>query len=226
MNNLEEKEMKILTQEEFDKITKDENYHYSIIKYCVIKDIIISGDNFTTKTSISFVNCRIESISLTPVVENLFASSILFNGCDIVDYEKVECIDEYKIIDCTFEKPVPITCPENGEFIGYKKCVYRNKKKDRYGYCVVKLLIPEDAKRSSAFGRKCRCSKAKVLGIFSLEGDELSQIRKGNSTRNLKVIYEIGKTVYPDSFDDNRYDECSNGIHFFMTFEEARDYGF
>ena len=54
----------------------------------------------------------------------------------------------------------PIACPETGSFIGYKKA---NEK-------IVKLQICEDAKRSSAIGKKCRCSKALVLAIESIDG--------------------------------------------------------
>lgn len=37
-------------------------------------------------------------------------------------------------------------------------------------------------------------------------------------------IYEIGKTVKVDDFDDDRWNECSTGIHFFLTREEAESY--
>lgn len=33
-----------------------------------------------------------------------------------------------------------------------------------------------------------------------------------------------GETVVPDSFDEDRWNECSNGIHFFITKQEAIDY--
>ena len=55
-------------------------------------------------------------------------------------------------------------CPQEGAFIGWKKC------KDGK---LVKLLILEDAKRSSATTRKCRCSKAKVLKIIDAKGNEI-----------------------------------------------------
>ena len=56
----------------------------------------------------------------------------------------------------------PLVCPEEGEFIGYK-IGYSND--CNYEPCIITLLIPADAKRSSAFGNKCRCNKAKVLEI-------------------------------------------------------------
>lgn len=119
---------------------------------------------------------------------------------------------------------ISLVCPKDGEFIGYKKCVYDYTNYYDYVNCIVKLLIPADAKRLSAFGRKCRCSKAKVLGIFDLDGNELINVKRAESYCHSEFTYIVEEWAYPNSFDDNRFVECSNGIHFFMTFEEARDY--
>jgi hypothetical protein len=37
-------------------------------------------------------------------------------------------------------------------------------------------------------------------------------------------IYQVGATVYPDSWDEDRWNECSHGIHFFITRKEAEEY--
>jgi hypothetical protein len=100
-----------------------------------------------------------------------------------------------------------LQCPEEGSFVAWKKC--KNN-------VIVKLLIPEDAKRSSATSRKCRASKAVVLEVIGAE--------KGISENDASFVYEVGKEVIPDSFDDNRWSECSHGIHFFMTRSEAERY--
>jgi uncharacterized protein YjbI with pentapeptide repeats len=100
-----------------------------------------------------------------------------------------------------------LQCPEEGEFIGWKKCE---------NGVLVKLLIPEDAKRSSATSRKCRASKAIVLDIIGAE--------KGISQNDMTFIYEVGKEMIPDSFDEDRWNECSHGIHFFLTRNEAERY--
>jgi hypothetical protein len=100
-----------------------------------------------------------------------------------------------------------LQCPEEGSFVGWKKC-----KND----VLVKLLIPEDAKRSSATTRKCRASKAIVLEVIGAE--------KAISTKDASFVYEVGKEIFPDAFDDNRWNECSHGIHFFITRKEAENY--
>ena len=115
---------------------------------------------------------------------------------------------------------IPMACPTDGEFIGWKK-VYDNG----ITY-LVRLLILEDAKRSSATGRKCRCSKARVMDISVLqdgkEGPKECKII--NTSYDPYVTYEVGKVVEPDSFDDDRFNECSHGIHFFIDKQEAINY--
>ena len=115
---------------------------------------------------------------------------------------------------------IPMACPTDGEFIGWKKVC------DNGITYLVKLLILEDAKRSSATGRKCRCSKARVLDISALQdGKEGPKERKIiNTSYDPYVTYEVGKVVEPDSFDDDRFNECSHGIHFFIDKQEAIGY--
>ena len=108
----------------------------------------------------------------------------------------------------------PIACPEKGSFIGFKKC---------QNNMIVKLEITEDALRCSATGRKCRCSKAKVLSITNLDGTE-SNIEFVSSKRDPSFIYKIGEIVEVKDFDTNRWNACSTGIHFFITRQEAVDY--
>ena len=81
----------------------------------------------------------------------------------------------------------------------------------------VKLLIPKDAKRSHAFGRKCRAEYAKVLEIFGA--------KEAFSSYDNSFTYKVGKTIKPTTtFDENYTNECSSGIHFFITKIEAEEY--
>ena len=97
---------------------------------------------------------------------------------------------------------VPMACPETGSFHGWKKC------KDKV---LVKLRIPEDAKRSSAATTKCRADKVEVLEVL---GADVGVSERGQ-------IYEIGEIVVADSWDGNRWNECSHGIHFFVKRSDA-----
>lgn len=106
----------------------------------------------------------------------------------------------------------PLRCPDTGSFVGWKKA----------GRKIVKLLITNDAKRSSSTGNKCRCNKAFVLEIQSVDGKET--FRSVASDFDESFLYEVGKTVEVDNFDENRWEECAPGIHFFITREEAVNY--
>ena len=108
---------------------------------------------------------------------------------------------------------VAMVCPSNGAFIGWKKCM---------DSLIVKLLIPEDARRLSGTGRKCRCDKAKVLEIQTMDGKPTGTTAHSGYCYNF--VYTIGATVVPDAFCEDRWQESSGGIHFFITREEAVRY--
>ena len=108
---------------------------------------------------------------------------------------------------------IPMVCPEEGDFIGWKRASDK----------IVKLHIPQDALRSSATTRKCRCNKAEVIEIYNIDGT-IADERIVNSNYNSSFTYEVGKTVEVQYFDTNRWEECTKGIHFFINRQEAIDY--
>lgn len=103
----------------------------------------------------------------------------------------------------------PLQCPDSGSYIGYKKA----------SGLVVELEIPADARRSSATSRKCRASKAKVLSITDINGNPAGGQVKSNYDPDF--VYTIGETVEVSDFDDDRWNECSTGIHHFIARAEA-----
>ena len=108
----------------------------------------------------------------------------------------------------------PIACPEKGSFIAFKKAKYD---------LIVELEITEDALRCSTTSRKCRCSKARVISITNLDGSPASD-SVAISNYDFSFVYKVGEIVSVDNFDTNRWNECSTGIHFFVTRQEAVDY--
>jgi len=95
----------------------------------------------------------------------------------------------------------------DGDLIGWKKC---------QNDVIVKLLIPASAKRSHAFGRQCRAEYADVLEVFGAD--------VGISLHDGETEYRAGHRVVPNAFDESWQDECSSGIHFFITRIEAEAY--
>ena len=108
---------------------------------------------------------------------------------------------------------IPLACPSDGAFIGWKK-VYGN---------LIKLEIPEDARRCSCTSQKCRCDKAKVLSVWNMRLEE-EVLEVVNHAYGQETRYKVGEMVYPDSFDEDRRNECSHGIHFFINKQDAIDY--
>lgn len=112
---------------------------------------------------------------------------------------------------------IPMACPEEGSFIGFKKAVCAGKD------YIVKLEISADALRSSATRRKCRCNKAKVLEIQNIDGSK-ANIDVVHSICDPSFQYKTGQIVEEPKFDNNRFNECSKGIHFFINRQEAVNY--
>lgn len=132
-------------------------------------------------------------------------SGAVLSGADLSGANLINAIGYY------------LACPESGSFIGYKKANVNGE------YVIVKLQICEDAKRSSATSRKCRCDKAVVLEISDIKGLAMN-VREARSNCDNSFCYKVGETVSVDNFDENRWNECAAGIHFFITRQEAVNY--
>lgn len=165
--------------------------------------------------------------------ENVFFG---FSVCEGADFSGAKTTNVQVIDTCmmgaTNPPFVPLACPEEGSFIGWKKCISKD------GKVIVKLLIPAEAKRSSATGRKCRASKAVVLDIQKMDGEHYPDVAYSiyNATHiygtafnysnpDRKFEYRIGKQVETEEpFEEDRFEECASGIHFFITRQEAVNY--
>ncbi|QNN71966.1 pentapeptide repeat-containing protein [Vagococcus carniphilus] len=106
-----------------------------------------------------------------------------------------------------------MSCPEAGPFLAYKQC---------HNFRIVQLLIPKDAKRSSATNNTCRCSKAKVLTIKSI--DLKTSYKEAVSLVDENFIYRVGEMAIADDYNEDRWVDSTHGIHFYMTWEEAIGY--
>jgi len=110
---------------------------------------------------------------------------------------------------------VPMSCPDEGDFIGWKKAL--NGKQE----VIVKLLVT--GRRSSSTGRKCRCDRATVIAIESIDG--VTSYDTATSKHDKAFVYIVGNEVKPkEPFCGNRWNECASGIHFFINRQEAVEY--
>ena len=111
--------------------------------------------------------------------------------------------------------------PDEGDIIGWKKAWTGGIPATPV---IVKLLIPADAQRSNATGRKCRASTARVLDLQDEQGNSLPPDTTAYSGHDTDFTYKKGETVHVENFDTNRWHECAPGIHFFITRIEAVEY--
>ena len=140
---------------------------------------------------------------------NLYCADLRYANLMRVDLDYAN-LQNATLTDVKNFPDIPMACPTEGSFIGWK----------RAGDYIVKLEIPADAKRSSGTGIKCRCNKAKVLSIET-KGGTPADVTEVHSVFDSNFIYRVGETVTVNNFDDNRFNECAPGIHFYMDRKRA-----
>ena len=99
---------------------------------------------------------------------------------------------------------------QDKKVIVYKKC--HNK--------IVTLQLQIGSIVFSINNKKCRTNKVKVIAI----DDDKTEGLTIESDRDNSFIYEVGKMAEVKNFDLMYNVECSTGIHFFWTKEEAESY--
>lgn len=179
-------------------------------QYCYFNFIQFNKNHFI-KTRFNLCSFPFATFDFT----NINNENVVFRNCNFTD-TNIKNLDISKIMFDSSTIGLSMVCPEEGEFIAYKVAKYS------YGKALIKLLIPKDALRSSATTRKCRCNKARVLEITSLQNGK--KLKYARSFFNNNFQYDLGEMVEVKDFDTNRWDECSNGIHFFITKQEAINY--
>jgi len=113
--------------------------------------------------------------------------------------------------------------PENWQIVPRAGQTFTAFKKVRDDF-VLELSIPGSAQRTSnLIGRKCRADAALVVGVAAGVAYDTGIYE---SLHDSRFTYEVGKVVREPSFNPDIRVECTAGIHFFMTKEEAISYKF
>jgi len=189
-------------------------FTYCYFKACEFNDCNLSDTYFFHN---HFANVRIGKTNLSSAIfrhspfvrcfiERCNLEDALFDNSHMMGSQ----ISENTNIPPSFYRQT-LTLPE-GDLIVYKSL------RDNL---IAKLLIPSDAKRSHSTSGKFRASKAKVLEISNFTGTDVCF--SGRSFYN-NALYETGKDFIPNGFDTDPFAECSHGVHFFITREEAIKY--
>ena len=175
---------------------------------------------------LSFTNLSDTNLSYSNLKRTeLFGTNLSYANLSNVQLSYVNLDDTYFFYNAILDnvKGLNDKCPKEGSFIGWKICYINHRHPYKCCLYIVKLEIPEDAKRSSSTTNRCRCSKAKVLDIQKLNGTKADvDIVYSGYDKNFK--YKVGEIVEVPDFDERYWKECSRGIHFFMNKEDAIKY--
>lgn len=177
------------------------------------KDHFMLNDKDATTTAFDFEN-KFNKIAILNSADFLVPGGTFIDG----SHAQEECL-------CHESDLYPV-------LYSFDKTYYSNNRKSNKGYMFEsRALFTPDIVFERIVGNETKVLK-KVLEILDMNCNVLaSEIRDApneitvvNSTYDPSFLYELGYVVEVEDFDDNRWHECSTGIHFFLTFNEAKCY--
>ena len=190
------------------------NLHGANLRYADLSDANLIG------TDLSDADLRYADLSDANLRHtNLNGTNL--NGTDLSDADLSDA-ELHRAYDVQLSIAKTSILPDEGDIIGWKKAYVDGTMLPKS--VIVKLLIPADAQRSNATGRKCRASTARVLDLQDKQGNSLPPDTTAYSGHDTDFTYKKGETVHVEDFDTNRWKECAPGIHFFITRIEAAEY--
>ncbi len=199
---------------------RGKDLHNIDFRVCMFINAVFDGANLSAS---SMENARLDGCSLRGVnFRNAYLKGACMRGCDMTGCDISGAnlfsavLERAALDDITSNEDTKwfrMHCPETGPILGYKKCV-----NDR----LVQLLIPADAKRTSATMPSCRCNKAKVLTIKSF--DDTQEFEEAWSLVDENFVYRKGQWVEVKNFNEDRWFDSTTGIHFWMTKADAIGY--
>lgn len=204
---------------------KNHDYSFRKLQDANFHDMTFERVNFSNAdlTGANFSNCLCidcdfsEAILRDASLEGTDFSGCNLRGADIsganLFFAMLETADLTDVIHDEKTKFFDLHCPAEGPFIAYKECL---------DFRIVQLLVPADARRSSATNSTCRCDKAKVLSIK----DKYTKIDYNEAVSYVddSFIYRKGEWVEAGNYNPNRWADSTGGIHFWMSWEEACGY--
>lgn len=186
----------------------------SAFKNCIFEncDLMYAHFDRCTFENVKFIKCNCRSVDYY----NAQFLHTIFLKCDMDNADFMSS----NINDAMISPSMKMKCPETGSFTGYKICKSITDRR-----VLVELEIPADAKRSSGTSKKCRCDKAKVVDLIVISTGDRIDMAQNSFYPMRQLKYVRNEYVYADSFDENRWNHCTHGIHFFMDKDYALMYG-
>lgn len=184
------------------------NLRNAELRGCDMSSTFLTRANFygADLRGVNFTNAHLMDVSF----RNADLRGAVFDGADVdfADFTGAK-LPDFQI------------CPQDKPFYGYKKVVW-----DGPHYRAILKLRIEGPRTNSLVGRKCRTSKAFVVGIVGHNGvvDKSTKHTTLWSIHDETFAYRVGKYVEVKNYNPDFRVECTSGIHFFTTLKEAREY--
>lgn len=172
-----------------------------------------------------FTNCHFElnKPSFVCLTGNIYTNctfNLDFSSCRKDIFIDFDTIIEYPKVKEYLDKLIPSKCPENKTIYGYK--ILYNEFYD--SDFLVKLQIDAETPRANnGVCEKCRAEKAKVISIYRINQIKRYGLEKSKSvyhkcfhSKGQNMEYTVGHNVYANLWDSNRFNVCTNGIHFYL----------
>lgn len=204
---------------------KKQDYSFRNLRGANFHDLTFEGVDFSNAdlSEANLDNCLCIDCDFSEAqLKNASLKGTDFQGCSLrgadisganLYFALLEQADLTDIIYDETTQYFELHCPQEGAFIGYKKC---------FDFRIVQLLILADARRTSATNTCCRCDKAKVLTIKDMHTNE--DYEEAVAYVDGDFIYRVGEWVVADNFNPNRWADSTGGIHFWLTRKEAEGY--
>ena len=204
---------------------KNHDYSFRKLQQVNFHDMTFECVDFSNAdlTGVNLSNCLcIDCDFSEAILRDASLQGTDFQGCSLrgadisganLFFAMLEHADLTDIIHDERTQFFELYCPAEGPFVGYKKC---------FDYRIVQLLIPADARRTSATNTCCRCDKAKVLSIKDMYTNE--DYDEAVSYVDGDFVYRVGEYVVAENFNPNRWADSTGGIHFWLTRKEAEGY--
>ncbi|MGG5372644.1 pentapeptide repeat-containing protein [Enterococcus sp. AZ196] len=204
---------------------KNHDYSFRKLQNANFHDMTFENVDFSNAdlTGANFDNCLCRECDFSgAILQNASLKGTDFQGSCLREadisganlfFAMLEHADLTDIIHDDQTQYFDLYCPAEGPLIGYKKC---------FDYRIVQLLIPSDARRTSATNTCCRCDKAKVLSIKDMYTNE--DYDEAVSYVDSDFVYRVGDYVTAENFNPNRWADSTGGIHFWLTRKEAEGY--
>lgn len=165
--------------------------------------------------ALSFVNSIITNqLRLTHVTVNKF------NAYKTAMFAAFK-YDKNAIKDWDLHYTTGIIPPQNTTIIYKKAYVIKG---ESFKEMIVKLEVPEKAKRVYCDELKIRVSKAKVIDFYNIDGSVLPDDSEVISGYDHTFKYKIGETVKPEKEFDTTSGSCGSGIHGYIDIGDAIRY--